>query len=86
MRRVLTPEEQASAAELLYQRTERHQELVRIVATTCGRGDLYEDACAYDLLIDLGPGAALVLVEVKTVVGDATQQVRAAVGQLLYYE
>jgi hypothetical protein len=85
-RRALTPEEQAMAAELLYQRTERHQALVRAVAAQCGRGEFYEDALAYDLLIDLGADLPLILIEVKTVAGDAAIQVRAAVGQLLYYE
>jgi hypothetical protein len=85
-RRTLTPEEQAIAAELLYERTERHQALVRTIAARCGRGKFYEDAAAYDLLIDLDADSPLVLIEVKTVAGDAIIQVRAAIGQLLYYE
>lgn len=85
-RRVLTPEEQALAAELLYERTERHQVLVRKIATACGRGEFHEDAAAYDLLVDLDPRAPLVLIEVKTIAGDAALQIRGAVGQLLYYE
>lgn len=85
-RRVLTPEEQAIAAELLYERTERHQELVRTVAAACRGGEFHEDAAAFDLVIDLDPAEALVLAEVKTVSGDAAAQLRGAVGQLLYYE
>lgn len=85
-RRALTPEEQAAAAELLYERTDRHQQLVRALAITCGRGDFYEDAASYDLVIDLDPNEPLVLIEVKTISGDDAAQVRAAVGQLLYYE
>jgi hypothetical protein len=85
-RRTLTPEEQAIAAELLYERTERHQTLVRAVATRCGRGEFHEDEFSYDLLIDLDADAPLVLIEVKTVVADAAIRIRAAIGQLLYYE
>ena len=85
-RRALTPEEQALAAELLYERTQRHQVLVRTIAEACRSGDFHEDAAAYDLLVDLDGSAPLVLIEVKTIVGDATLQVRGAVGQLLYYE
>ena len=85
-RRALTPEAQAIAAELLYERTERHQALVRAVAARCGRGEFYEDAAAYDLLIDLDTDIPLILIEVKTVAGDAAIQVRAAIGQLLYYQ
>ena len=65
-RRALTPEAQAIAAELLYERTERHQALVRAVAARCGRGEFYEDAAAYDLLIDLDTDIPLILMnEVK---------------------
>lgn len=85
-RRALTPEEQAAAAELLYERTERHQELVRTMATACRQADFYEDAAAYDLLIDVDEAEPLVLTEVKTIAGDAAIQIRAAVGQILYYE
>jgi hypothetical protein len=41
---------------------------------------------SYDLLIDLAAGADLILVEAKTIAGDAPVQIRAAVGQLLYYD
>ncbi|HVE45893.1 MAG TPA: hypothetical protein VNA57_03980 [Acidimicrobiales bacterium] len=85
-RRALTPEEQAAAAELLYERTERHQELVRTAAAACREADFYEDAAAYDLLIDLDRAEPLVLSEVKTISGDAAVQIRAAVGQILFYE
>jgi len=85
-RRALSPAEQAMAAQLLYERTERHQALVRAVANRSHQGEFYEDAASYDLLIDLGDDADLILIEVKTVVGDAPSQIRAAVGQLLYYD
>lgn len=85
-RRVLSPEEQASAAELLYERTERHQELVRTIAAGCRDGEFHEDAAAYDLVVDLDPGEPVVLVEAKTIAGDAAAQLRGAVGQVLYYE
>lgn len=84
--RVLTAAEQAAAAALVYERTERHQALVRAVAARCGSAGFFEDLAAFDLLVDLDSGGPLVLIEVKTVVGDAVAQVRAAVGQLLYYE
>lgn len=85
-RRALSPEEQAAAAELLYERTERHQELVRATAAACREADFYEDAAAYDLLIDVDRVQPLVLTEAKTIAGDAEVQIRAAVGQILFYE
>lgn len=85
-RRALTPEEQAVAAELLYERTERHQELVRATAAACCEAEFYEDAAAYDLLVDVDGAEPLVLTEVKTIAGDAAVQIRAAVGQVLFYE
>jgi hypothetical protein len=85
-RRVLTPEEQARAAELLYERTERHQELVRDFAQACVPAEFFEDAAAYDLVVDLDSVAPVVLTEVKTIAGDAESQLRSAVGQLTYYE
>ncbi len=85
-RRAVTPEEQAFAAELLYERTERHQAVVRVVAAHSKSGKFYEDSASYDLLIDLDSFDPLVLIEVKTISGDSAAQIRAAVGQLLYYE
>jgi hypothetical protein len=85
-RRSLSPAEQAMAAQLLYERTERHQALVRLIAHRSHQGKFYEDAASYDLLIDLGADTDLILIEAKTVVGDASVQVRTAVGQLLYYD
>lgn len=84
-RRALSAEEQAMAAQLLYERTERHQALVREIAGRTQQGTFYEDAASYDLLIDQGARTDLVLVEVKTIAGDAGIQIRHAVGQLLYY-
>ncbi len=85
-RRALSPAEQAMAAQLLYERTERHQALVRTIASRSHGGQFREDATSYDLLIDLDADADLILIEVKTVVGDAPIQIRVAVGQLLYYD
>jgi hypothetical protein len=85
-RRVLSAEEQATAAELLYERTGLHQDLVRSFAEACVEAEFHEDAAAYDLLVDRGAGVPLVLVEAKTIAGDAIQQIRTSVGQLLYYE
>jgi hypothetical protein len=85
-RRALTPEEQSIAAELLYERTERHQAVVRAVAAHSRTGKFYEDSASYDLLIDLDSSDPLVLIEVKTISGDSAAQIRAALGQLLYYE
>jgi hypothetical protein len=59
---------------------------VRAVAEACRQAQFYEDAAAYDLLIDLDEAKPLVLTEVKTIVADAAVQLRGAVGQLLYYE
>jgi hypothetical protein len=85
-RRALSPAEQQAAAELLYERTERHQVLVRAIATRSRDAEFHEDAAAYDLVVDYDPTAAVILIEVKTISGDADRQLRAAVGQLLYYE
>jgi hypothetical protein len=85
-RRTLSPAEQAMAAQLLYERTDRHQELVRAIAAGCSGGRFYEDPTSYDLLIDTDADIALTLIEAKTISGDADVQIRLAVGQLLYYE
>ena len=85
-RRALTPEEQAIAAGLLYERTARHQQLVREFATRIADADFTEDPAAFDLLVDLRRTGALVLCEMKSIHADESAQVRAAVGQLLYYE
>jgi hypothetical protein len=85
-RRTLSAAEQAMAAQLLYERTERHQRLVRAVAEGTHPAEFSEDAASYDLLVDLQTGGDLILIEVKTVAGDAHVQIRAAVGQLLYYD
>lgn len=83
-------EEQRAAAELLYERTNRHQELVRATAIHCKRhcSDcvFLEDASSYDLIIDSGIQNPLDLVEAKTIDDDAHSQVKRAVGQLYYYQ
>lgn len=85
-RRALTDEEQAAADRLLYERTDRHQELVRNLASAMpSRLDFYEDQSSYDFVAESGDDGALLLFEVKTLEGDEVTQVRLAVGQLLYY-
>jgi hypothetical protein len=85
-RRSLSPEEQAIAAGLLYERTARHQQLVRDFAARVADAKFTEDPASFDLLVDLKPARALVLCEMKSIHADESVQVRAAVGQLLYYE
>ena len=59
---------------------------MRATAAACREADFYEDVAAYDLLIDVHGLQPLLLIEVKTIAGDAAVQVRAAVGQILFYE
>lgn len=81
-----SPEEQADAARLRFERTEQHQALVRDVAKSLPpTGELHEDRLSYDLLW-LPPEGTGVLFEVKTVNRDGHTQVRQALGQLLYYD
>lgn len=85
--RALTPEQQRDALRRLMERTQQHQSLVRVVAGHCGDARVYEDPLSYDLLFE--PEAAnlpLILWEAKTIDGDHNAQVRAAVGQLAYYD
>jgi hypothetical protein len=81
----LTPEEQARAAELRQERTERHQGIVRrTAALITSEGQLYEGF--FDLLwVPNDPTRPIVLFEMKTIDDDAAAQVRAAVGQLSWY-
>ncbi len=86
-RRNLTNEEQQRAAELLAERTNRHQAVVRALAGLIeSSGTLYEDRFAFDLLwVSDNPSLPLILFEVKTVNGDAAEQCRRAVAQLSWY-
>ncbi len=83
----LTPEEQEQAKALLAQRTARHQQIVRRLASLINaNGKMYEDPLSYDLLfVSEHPDKALLLVEVKTVASDAEIQCRLAAGQLSWY-
>lgn len=81
-----SPEEQMITAALLRERTRRHQKLVNALATECRSGVFHEDAAAYDLVIELDSSEFVILVEVKTLAGDAREQLVRALGQLFYYE
>jgi hypothetical protein len=87
-RRALSPAEQAAAEQLLYERTERHEDLVDRVMdhlpSACKAAE--EDRFSFDLLVDPGPKKELVLLEMKTLESDEVSQARRAVGQLLFYE
>lgn len=80
--------EQHAAAALLDERTERHQQLVRNTAGHCSLRDGMRKFSegTYDLVINSGVEEPIDLIEAKTINGDARSQVRAALGQLLYYE
>jgi hypothetical protein len=84
-KRILSPDEQVAAANLLLERTKNHQELVRTLGKLCGKADLYEDVAAYDL-VRVPEQGDIILWEVKTVDGDETAQVRRAAEQLSFYE
>ena len=89
--RTLTPEEQARAAEKLKERTDAHQALVARMAVHIGDGDgeFFEDEFSYDMLwVAYVVDIQAFLFEMKTITGttDAHARVRAAVGQLSYYE
>ena len=81
-RRALTGDEQQAAAELLYERTERHQSLVRATARYCWQGTFSEDRASYDLLVESDAEDPVDLIEAKTIDGDVHSQIRTAVGQL----
>lgn len=85
-RRALSSEEQQAAAELLYERTDRHQRLVTATAELCPPAKFSEDPASYDLLVDTGEEAPVDLIEVKTIDGDGHAQIQRSVGQLLDYE
>lgn len=83
----LTPEQQARADQLLRERTDRHQDLVRATARMISApGQMYEDPYSFDLLfVAEDRSLPLALFEMKSIEGDAPVQVRLAVGQLSYY-
>lgn len=77
----------ALTAELRRERLERHQQIVRAVASKLGQGELYSDP--YDVLRVAPDNVPAVLGEIKTLDGtepDEITQVRAAFAQLLYYD
>lgn len=86
-RRFLDEDDQKRAAQLLAERTARHQDLVRATAQLINRlGEMYEDPASFDLLfVPADDSFPLVLFEIKTISNDASTQSRNAVGQLSYY-
>lgn len=89
--RMLSPEEQARAAQKLSERTASHQALVRRTAALIGdgHGDFFEDPFSYDMLwVPYDAKLPAILFEMKSVTdeADAHARVRHAVGQLSYYE
>jgi hypothetical protein len=86
-RRALSAAEQAAAEQLLYERTERHEDLVdRVTDHFPAAFKPDEDRFSFDLLVDPGKGKELLLLEMKTLESDEVSQTRRAVGQLLFYE
>jgi hypothetical protein len=85
----LSPEEQAAAARLRFERTARHQVLLGKVADYLRPAfALYEGISSFDLvaLREQVADDAVLLMEIKSLETDAQTQARLAVGQLLYYE
>lgn len=82
-----TTEEQLHSAMLLEERTWQHQDLVKRVIA--GMKNVRHVRCsdnAFDILIDSDLRREVLLIEAKTLRGDALVQARVALGQLLYYE
>lgn len=84
----LSREEQIAATRLRFERTTRHQDLVRALAGLLeAEGvELYEDSSSYDVLHVPPASAPITIFEVKTLEADELTQTRLAVGQLLSYE
>jgi hypothetical protein len=84
----LSHEEQIAATRLRFERTARHQELLRqlIEALSQRDGERLEDPASFDLLDVPSGDGPLTLFELKTIDTDALTQTRLAVGQLLSYE
>jgi hypothetical protein len=84
----LSPEEQIAATRLRFERTTRHQELVRALLVLLDADDieLYEDSSSYDVLHIPTEPAVITIFEVKTLETDELTQTRLAVGQLFSYE
>ncbi|MCY3577579.1 MAG: hypothetical protein OXH53_09740 [bacterium] len=85
-RRALSGSEQQAAADLLYERTNQHQALVRNTARHCGDRKFREDPASYDLLVESRPNDPIDLIEAKTIHNDSRRQIRTAIGQLFDYE
>lgn len=82
-----TTEEQLHSAALLEERTSQHQELVRrVVARMKNVSEVRCSDDAFDILGESSLRAEVLLIEAKTLRGDALVQARIALGQLLYYE
>ncbi len=86
-RRALDAEEQQRAAELLVERTGRHQRIVRALAGLIQEpGAIYEDRFSFDLLwVPADQAKPILLFEVKTLDADISEQCRRAVAQLGWY-
>jgi hypothetical protein len=85
--RTATPEEQAAREQLLYERTDRHEDLLdRVIDCLPAKFKDYEDRSSYDLVADRGRKHELLLFEIKTLEADEASQARRAVGQLLFYD
>jgi hypothetical protein len=84
----LSHEEQIAATRLRFERTARHQELLRqlIEALSQLDGERLEDPASFDLLDVPSGDGPLTLFELKTIEADELTQTRLAVGQLLSYE
>lgn len=87
-RRILSPEEQARAADLVAQRSASHQAIVRELASLVDAdGEFYEDPLSFDMVFaPSDEGQPILLFEVKTVSPEnELAQVRSALSQLSYY-
>ena len=88
--RARTSEEQLHTAALLEERTNQHQGLVRIIVSLLrGSGQVEEirvSGDAFDIIATVPARGEILLIEAKTIRGDALVQSRIALGQILFYE
>jgi len=84
----LSHEEQIAATRLRFERTARHQDLVRqLIELLDAEGvELYVDTSSYDLLHVPAEPQPITILEIKTLEADELTQTRLAVGQLFSYE
>ncbi len=86
-RRTRSTEDQIHSMLLLDERTQEHQELVKLLF--CRLGNVRQIRCSddsFDLLATSQDNSTELLFEAKTVRGDGLAQARIAVGQLFFYE